>query len=75
MESLYEAVIIGNGVFGYFKYQMELAEPQEFYSKFMKKVEHSAGFLLNNQIPINLDILPANNTKPAIGKKAEIKKL
>lgn len=75
MESLYKAGIIGNGVFEYINYKTEVAEPQEFYSKFMKKVEHSAGFLINNAIPTNLNDIPSNNVTPAIGKKAEINKL
>ncbi len=67
MESLYEASIIGNGL-EYLSYHTEIAEPYEFYNNYMKKVKHNAGFLINGDIPNNLENVPVNAT-PAVEKK------
>ncbi len=69
MESLYKANIIGKGFFGTLSYQTEITDPEEFYEHFLKNVKHTAGFLLNDQIPSDLNSIPPNG-KPAPGKVA-----
>jgi len=74
MESLYDADIIGNGFSNYISYQTEITEPSGFFHNFAKNITHSAGFLVNNKIPTDLDNIPSN-ASPAIGKKGEVIKL
>ena len=68
MESLYEAGIIGTGIVGYTDYKTEVADPVEFQANYLDKLKHQAGFLINGDIPMDLEIIPPNATAAVISK-------